>query len=307
MINLLIDTSLLKQAQDSFGDIDFQKILHHSKANEVKIFIPFIVWEERRTQLLDNLIESIRNVNKAYKSFAPARSLLFKAIPKPNLTVIDEEEARSISKTMMESFAKENNIEILPLAPAHAERAWTRYFDIQLPFNAEELRENRRKDIPDSWILEAAIDLKSRHEHVLVLIKDGKLTSALNNLGFGIATTFQEALDSIARCREPAAATPIPVSVDLTTLLKDAYQNFKEVDVKVLGYIAYMDGSSKEVILELLTKSGIPIQTIKNVADRLVIAGMIGDTGNHYILLNKTAGDLAAKETENEIIKLIAD
>ena len=114
-------------------------------------------------------------------------------------------------------------------------------------------------------------------------------------------------MNSISLCYAPIGDVPIPTAVDLATLLKEAYQNFNEVDIKVLGYIAYLDGTSKEVILELLTKSGIPIQTIRNVADRLVITGMIGDTGNHYILQNKAAGDLAAKEVEHEIIKLITD
>jgi hypothetical protein len=42
-----------------------------------------------------------------------------------------------------------------------------------------------------------------------------------------------------------------------------------------------------------------------NVTERLVIAGVIKDTGNHYLLANKEIGDLAATSVEAEIINLL--
>jgi hypothetical protein len=57
-LHLLIDTSYLRRA--GFGDPDFRLLLHFSKTDRLKIFVPHIVWEERRTQLLEKAFGKIK-------------------------------------------------------------------------------------------------------------------------------------------------------------------------------------------------------------------------------------------------------
>lgn len=317
MINLLIDTNMLVKAREDFKHPDFQKILLHSQNEKIKIYIPHIVWEERRTQLLEKLISNIRALNKIQKEFLPSKGLLFQGIPPPVVNIINEQEARDLSITIMNDFADINKIQIISLGDDHAERAWSRYFEISAPFNAEQERKKRREDIPDSWILEAAIDLKAKHKEVVVLIEDGRLADALQTLDFVIAKTFQEALDLIDKCLEPAKPTLIKEDIltgveiaqkptdELTALLQGSYKQFEGLDIKLLGYVAYLGGASKTAINDLLSSLGVSTQAITNIADKLVMSGMIKDTGNFYLLVNKEAGELAAREVEPEIIKLL--
>jgi hypothetical protein len=61
----------------------------------------------------------------------------------------------------------------------------------------------------------------------------------------------------------------------------------------------------KHQLFDMLLQSGVSTDIARNVADRLVIAGLITDTGNHYLPRNKEAGELAAKSIEPELIKLL--
>ena len=57
-------------------------------------------------------------------------------------------------------------------------------------FKPEQKREHRRKDIPDSWILEAAIDLIAKEKEVIVIGNDG-------NFNYYIFDKKQEVADQL--------------------------------------------------------------------------------------------------------------
>lgn len=59
-INLLLDTSYLREV--GFGNPDFQKLLRFSKESAIRIFIPYIVWEERRTQFAESVYTNVRSL-----------------------------------------------------------------------------------------------------------------------------------------------------------------------------------------------------------------------------------------------------
>ena len=61
---ILVDTSFLRSV--SFGDPDFRKLLEYSKNQVVKIFVPHIAWEERRTQFLEKACEKVGKVTTAF-------------------------------------------------------------------------------------------------------------------------------------------------------------------------------------------------------------------------------------------------
>ena len=189
--HLLIDTSYLFKFGTGFEHPDFMNLLHCSAVEgTLKIYIPHIVWEERRTQLLDEAYSSRRKLRESFEALNKelATNIILKGLASPALSVWSESEIDTWSKEAMKNFAAANKIEIVSLAPDHADRAWNRYFNVQPPFNRDEKRENRRKDIPDSWIFEAAIDVAKKHSGLLALVPDGKLSNALKSSGIQVLT-----------------------------------------------------------------------------------------------------------------------
>jgi hypothetical protein len=324
--HLLIDNSCLYKFGPGFDHPDFMKLLRCSAVEgTLKIFVPHIVWEERRTQLRDDVYSCMRRLKTSFDDLNKqlATNIVLKGLAIPALNLWDESEIDVWSKESMKSFASTNKIEILTLAPDHADRAWSRYFNVQPPFKENEKRENRRKDIPDSWIVEAAIDIAKRHPDLMALVDDGRLSHALKSHGIRIVNQPQQVLDEIYRRNNTEVLTDfievrdsLSVSVQETAqvtepknqlelVLTAAREQFKDLDSKILGYVGYLGTPSKDQLYSLLSKSGISVETAKNVIERLVIAGIIEDTGNHYLSPNKAASDLAANSIEPEIIRLL--
>lgn len=61
---LLIDTSYLRAV--SFSDPDFRKLPQRSKEDVLKIFIPHIVREERRTQFREVAYDKVRKLRQQF-------------------------------------------------------------------------------------------------------------------------------------------------------------------------------------------------------------------------------------------------
>lgn len=319
--HLLLDTSYLREV--GLNDPDFRKLLEFSKSNVLKVFVPHIAWEERRTQYLDKAYAKVLKVQtefEALQTMLPGNFILEGLAP-PALTIWKKTEIDAKSREVMAAFAEDNKIEIVPLAPEHGERAWRRYFDVGTPFNRDQERENRRKDIPDSWILEAAIDVKARYPGLLALCRDKNLSDALQTADIRICRNTQEVLDEIEAALSPepvaqivqtreagqAVDTVEDTRVDrkLSVVLSEAQEQFRDLDGKILGYVAYLGSPTKDQLFDLLSRSGISVESAKNVAERLAIAGVITDTGNHYLVAKKDAGELAANLVEAGIIKLL--
>lgn len=315
IVFILVDTSFLRSV--SFGDPDFRKLLEYSKNNVVQIFVPHIAWEERRTQFLEKACEKVGKVTTAFSKLETEKTdnFILDGMSPPALNIWSETEINAQSIAVMDSFATANNIKIVPLSPDHVHRAWKRYFDIAPPFNATETRENRRKDIPDSWILETAIDLLTEYPKLRALCKDDKLSNAFKGIKVPVLGTLQEVIDLIeitptsptSQDQSPAGTGTAAVEGDkvLQTLLTDALDSFKGIETKVLGYVAYLGQVPKEELFELLAKAGISVEVAKNIAERLSLANLIHDTGHYYLVRNKRAGDLAIPSVEDEIISLL--
>jgi predicted nucleic acid-binding protein len=313
--HLLIDTSSLFKAGDDFGNGDFRKLLNFSKAGELKIYIPYIVWEERRTQLVATAHMKLRKLDEAFKSIDGQRTsnFMFDGLSQPVLSIFNASEVESNSKAVMAAFATEHKIEIVPLAPDHADRAWQRYFDVGLPFNPDQKREDRRKDIPDSWIFETAKDLKNKHPELLALCDDGKLKTAFESIEIRIFKEAQQVVDELEELDVQVQVAQLPIAKQapetvgsLDAALSDAQRQFKEFDAKILGYIAYLESTSKAQLFGLLSQSGISIDVAENVCDRLTMSGLVTDTGNNYLSKKSAASELAAASIEPEIIRLLA-
>jgi hypothetical protein len=324
MSHLFIDTSYLGGV--GFGDGDLQKLLRYSREGELKIFIPHLVWEERRTQLLEEARNDVIKLRTAFQKVLDraGRDLVLNGLPRPTLGIWSEEDMDGSSRSALAVFAAEHKIQIVKIASDHATRAWERFFAVGLPYNPSQPREHRRKDIPDAWILEVAIDLAQMHPNLVAICPDGKLSAALASIPIAVFKTASEVLDRIeAPVPEQPSTTPstraseepeataakaeraLTPSEELAHLLEQAQSSSRKLDIKIAGFVTYLAGPAKGQLIDLLRRSGLSEELISNGIGRLVLTGVIRDTGNHYLPADRKIGDLAAAAVENDIIDLL--
>lgn len=89
---------------------------------------------------------------------------------------------------------------------------------------------------------------------------------------------------------------------EIARLLSDAQRRFDGLDLKVLAYIAYFGSVSKDDLFRALTDADVAPDLARNVAERLMMNGFVRDTGNHYLVVDRAIGELAAATVEAEII-----
>jgi hypothetical protein len=249
-----MDTSYLRRV--GFGNPDFRKLLRYcqEKEGQVRVFIPHIAWEERRTQLVDEIYSKVRKLRDSVEALKGPilGGITIDGLSPLTVGVWTDAEIDAESKVTMKKFADDNGIKIIALGSDHADRAWARYFNAEQPFDRNEDRKNRRKDIPDAWILEATIDLVRDHGEVVALCCDAKLTKALESIGAKVFVETQGVLDLITPATEPAAIPPREVRVGvqvlaertesgadekLAALLTAEDERLKRLERKVLGYV----------------------------------------------------------------------
>ena len=312
--HVLVDTGLLWDIKHP----DFQKVVQLSRERHFKIVVPYIVWEERRTQLLDDELDGVKKLQSAYERLdrRKADSILGR-LTLPPFSIWDLEQIVEASKAHMIELAQKNNIEVLPLDANYAERAWDRYFEVHAPFRREESRDNRRKDIPDSWIFEAAIDLAGTHNGLVALCGDGKLGQCFESIGIQIFKTASELLafldQDAPRVAQSTSVAEVDVaavggSAEVTQLdvLMNAHQReSRDAEQKILGLVGYLGALPKRDLETMLEYLGVSAELRRNAAERLVLSGLIQDTGSTYVPKNRQACELAAAAIEPLMIGLV--
>lgn len=307
MFHVVIDTNFLFRAH--FMHPDFQKLLLRSKEGKIKIHIPHIVLEEQRTRILAEMQDKIRRAQKAFEDALRTGSyaMFTKDLPKPHLDLWTEEDVDRRSRQVFAAFVEENKINVIKLTPEHGLRAWARYFEIAPPFNAKELdRVKRREDIPDAWILEAAMDVKNGGGNLCALCDDGRLKEALQAEGFEIFKTAQELAD---RVDTALAVHSIGTAPHGKTVLPAQLRGpaFAEVDIAILGFIETFDTPTKTTLFDQLEKAGVDRRIAEHEAETLVLSGVIRDSGNHFIPVDRGLSAQAAIKVQHLVLKLLDD
>ena len=322
-ISIFWDTSAIREA--GLHDPDCQKLLKHSKSNDVRLFISYVAWQELRTQFLQSAWSEVLKLRRQFETVQHrhSSSLILQGLRSPTINLWDEAEIQARSHAVMDEFARDNRITIVPMSTDHADRAWHRYFEVSPPFNPEVTdREKRRKDIPDSWILEAAIDVKRDHSSLIAVCADGNLAKALQKvLNIRVFRTVAEVIVHLDGAALPAKTVKSVKTQDsayvpptegtaqadgaLAAVFAEAEAQFRKVATKVIGLVSYLGSPTKDQLYALLERSGIPLAVGKNVAEQLALTGNIQDTGHHYIPGNREAGVQATAAVEPEIIRLV--
>jgi hypothetical protein len=301
-----VDTSFLFKAH--FAHPDFQKLLLRSQEGKIKIHIPHIVLEEQRTRILAEIREKLRHARKAFEDAkrSATYAMFTEGLPDPYMILWSDEDVDRRSKQVVQSFVQDNKIEILTLSPDHAARAWVRYFEVAPPFNRQEPnRIERRKDIPDAWIFEAALDLKLRGGNLCALCGDGRLKDALKAEGFEIFNDAQALADRVdaALAVYPGRA-PAQSDKPLREQLRSSA--FEGVDVAVLGFVEAFGTPAKEKLFDLLEKAGFDRRVAENVAQTMVLSGVLQDSGNYLLASDRALARRAADEVQHLVLKLLA-
>ncbi|MDF9905637.1 UNVERIFIED_ORG: putative nucleic acid-binding protein [Pseudomonas reinekei] len=293
VFHLVIDTSMLRQLH--FQHPDFERLLRQSQMGKLKIYIPQIVMEEERTA---KLAEHRRLVDEIKTRFDKIRrgmlGMIVEDLAEPHLELWDAEDVERSSKAAFTRFVTNNKIEVIEISMEHAAKAWGRYFKVEPPFNPREEREARRKDIPDSWILEAGIEIKPRQGLHCALVGDGKLAGAFQAEGFKVYREVQALLDDIERS---TAVVPIrqPAAEDQNVALDQLRSpDFKDMDVIVLGLIEVLGTPSKVDLLAAITKAGLNADIAEHEARTMVLSGRLTDTGTHFIPTSRAVAQQAA-------------
>lgn len=322
-IPIFWDTSAIREA--GLHGPDCQKLLKYSKSNEVRLFVSHIAWQELRTQFLQSAWSEVLKLRRQFDAVQRRQpsSLILRGLRAPVIDLWEEPEIQARSHAVMDEFARDNRITIVRMSVDHADRAWNRYFEANPPFNPEVMdREKRRKDIPDSWILEAAIDVKRDHPSLIAVCNDGNLAVALKKvLAIRVFRTVAEIIEHLDSAMQPvgtikpvktrdsayvpSAEAGVQTDDALAAVFTEAEYQFRDVATKVIGLVSYLGSPTKDQLYALLERSGIPLAIGKNVAERLALTETIQDTGHHYIPGNKQAGAQATAAVEPEIIRLV--
>ncbi len=298
--HVVIDTSVLRQTH--FQHPDFERLLLRSRKGLLKIYIPHIVLEEERTHLLANLVENVERMHATLKKVTQGLlAMLAQSLPRPTLDIWTKEELARNSKEIFGKIVAENKIEVLAISEVHTANAWKRYFDCAPPFNPDQPREIRRLDIPDSWILEAALNLKGKQGRLCALVGDGRLRRALNDQGF---ETYENVESLIGAVEGANIALPInpPAPAEPVALHQLRSEAFQDVDLIVLGVNEVLRSPAKDELFDMLERVGIDRAIAEHEARTLVLSGVLKDTGHHLIPTNAAQ---AAQAADSEAVQLV--
>ena len=244
-----------------------------------------MVLEEQRTRMLADLIAEMERVEAAYAKLQGRGSfgMFTEGLPDPHLVLWKKEEVARHSRLVFDKFLVDNKIEKLEITENHTASAWARYFDVAPPFNPQERREDRRKDIPDSWILEAALEVKAKRGRHCALVEDGKLKNALAQEGFEIyvdVASLDAEIEKATALVFPLPRPPVATKAALDQLRSPA---FKDVDVAILGVNEALDTPRKDLLFAQLESAGIDRSIAEHEAQTLVLSAVLKDLGSHYV------------------------
>lgn len=292
----IIDTSVLNQAQ--FGSGRFDKLLRRVQQGVLKLYIPEVVLEERRTQLLFDYNRYAEEARGALLKMnrLPLNMLLEGiALPGP-LDLPTREEVDRNSRAVFLKYLADKKVEVLPFTAEHAARALDRYMHGRPPFRPAERREPERKHIPDSWIFEAALEIKARPGRHCVLVKDDRFQWALREAGFevfGEVDPFDQAIEAATAVvpirlaglaaeaqAENAAVMPLAPKSALGKLRAEA---FKDLDIVVLGMNEALKNPEKETFFATLEGLDVDRGNAEVMANTLVALGVLTEIGNRFI------------------------
>lgn len=306
IFHIVFDTSLLRKTP--FGHPNFVRLLKRVLQGVAKLYIPVIALEERRTQLLDDYDQVVEAATSKLGELKRGQlGMIVDGLFELDLHLPPRADVDRHSSVVLKKYLAENKIEVLPYTFEHAEKVWARYFDKQPPFHSKEDREKRRKEIPDAWILEAALDIKKKPGRHCMLVRDGKLEAVLKDSGFEIWDDMEKLDDEIEAKTAVVPILPAPPAAPPVPLDQLRSKEFENLDRILLGMIEAWRTPDKETLFTKLAELGIRRDIAEHEARTLELSGALTDTGSHLIPTNRETARLAEKDAlvQNLLLKAL--
>ena len=293
--HVYFDTSVLHSTP--FGHPHFVRLLHRVQQGVARLYVPLIALEERRTQLLEEIDQHVAAAaSKLNELKRPQLSMILGGLPEVQLITPTREEVDRESIVVLKKYLEDHKIEVLPTTFEHGEKVWRRYFGTLPPFNPKEKRENRRRDIPDAWILEAVLGNLGKAGRHCVLTKDNRLQQTLEEAGAEVwndIAALEAAIGDATTVVPIRPAVPTAAAVSLDQLRS---KEFEHLDRILLGLIESWGAPLKETLFSQLETLGIRRQVAEAEARILELSGMLNDTGSNLIPTNRETAILASKD-----------
>jgi hypothetical protein len=321
---IVVDTCFLRSM--SHRNPGLVELWRQARAQEIDVYIPEIALEEWRTQKVDELMTAIANVERAIRDVW-RRNIIAEDVENPHdrMPYPSREIVEAKSRERIERFLVDNKIHRLPFSGQHAQNACVRYFGAQPPFDSAKPREQRRQDLPDAWILEAALELRAKYEvHCLLSIDgDQNLAAAFHKEGLHVHRGLEDILELLQPVSEapvaPGPAIPVTQSqtefaarapdslsiADVESALSELASSQRRLEVAVLGYVNWFAPISQEGLSELLASRGYDAQAVRVTAERLSLANLLTNTGTHYLPGNVRVCEQAAQAVLGEVVDLL--
>lgn len=297
LFHVYFDTNYLHDTP--FGHPNFVRMLFRAQQGWAKLYLPMIALEERRTQLLDDFDQLVVAAASKVRELGKGElGMLLEGLPRAELIVPTRDEADRESVVALGKYLTAHKIEVLPHTAEHAEKAWQRYFSTQPPFNPREKRENRRKDLPDAWILEAVLANTAKPGRHCVITKDKRLAATLKEAGVEVwedidnldaEIGLQNAVVPIRGAESTSAVTAVP----LDQLRSKEFENLDRI---LLGVIETWKTPDKETLFSRLETLGVRRVVAEIEAKALELSGALTDTGSHWIPTNRETAKLASMD-----------
>lgn len=314
------------------------RLLRMCEEGKIEIHVSKIAAEEYRTKQRDRLIAEIEKTKSQIKSLRKSwKNNFFKDLlltPPDNdilpseVDILPElEEIDNLSLKNLDAWIQKNKITIVDPKPHHGLNAWNNYFAWNIPFrdvpiyqrNDDTQRDNRRKDIPDCWIYEAALDLVNEQVELICLCKDDNLANALKSTTKNVFKDAGEGLALIDILNNPQPEQPVVPRADiddnaeqtdgsgrdLDAVLLNLHEEEKRLQIRILGYVKFFAPISDLDLTNLLLEKGHTEEMISNMIMRLTLSGLIANSGTSFLPGNKAVAEQAAVSVMAEITEIV--
>lgn len=175
---IIFDTNSLRQI--GWNAPAFRQLVELSSLGSIRVYVPEIVYHERRTQWRDEFQKASIQTRKALERYAedpifsPADQAAYAAL----LAALPEPDAETRSHASFERFFAGAGFRIVKIRQAHTDEAFQRYFAGTTPFKDVKAR----SDLPDGFVFAAMADVAKREGRAYCLCADKELAGALGTL-----------------------------------------------------------------------------------------------------------------------------
>jgi hypothetical protein len=321
---IFMDTSFMRGV--SHKNADYLSILNFCKANDIDVYISEISKEEWRTQKVKEFDDNLKPLKNALETLKHP-SLLHEIFPTPTLTIPDRDEIYKKSSRIIDNFLEQHNIKIAPIRFHHADKTWKAYFQGDAPF--KEIK--ARKDIPDAWVYQAAIDIKEENKNktnffilcrkenpnhnsgkknLEPIAEDGELTKSLKKIGYK-PKDYQEFAKEIAsqESKEEAITVLSNNELDHTPSNIANLSDHNELQQRVLATVYLLSADapvSKVNLIEFLKEFYTPDE-ITATADYLAaVQKVLKKIGDGYVPKDKHLCKNAYDNRLPEILRIMS-